>query len=1013
MADLIQHRYFATEAAYNAATKKDTDICFIGDTGRIITRNGTFGNAKSVLESLNTYMTATDSRLSTLEGYFNKTESSANKADKVQVTQNLSNNTEYPMLWTNANANTEYSQLFKSYANMTFNPSAKRITVGSGGGFRISGGTSSQFLKADGSTDSTTYAAKTDLNNYIPWGGGTTTGTLAINANAIYINSDTEIYLKRKFDTGDKTLCVASSAFRPSNTDSHGHFDLGTNTLRFKNGYFLETVYANSFSGSLTGVASQASQIYTINDESNTNDKPIAWLQYSQNSGYSPVGTTNSKLYFNPSTGYVTATGFNGKIGSSTIGGTATPIYLNNGTPTACSLPWPTDLLSNNLIQQKYLPSYVDDVLEYANLTALKAATGETGKIYVTTDNNKVYRWTGKDYIEINSSVSTADTAANAANADLAKKATQLATARTLKIGKTGKTFDGSADVTWTLDEIDAASTSDLNNYLPTAGGTMTGNITFSGDKEIQTNSSYIGLTKPSTGIGVAVQFTERVFRPYAAGTGTWSLGGDNGKWKDGYFTGTVYATNFSGNATSATTATTAEKAASLYTTSGTIPLAAISEGTLQYNRCSAGNCGNLPYNNNANGIITLNTYNGNYHHQLGFSSNNKLYHRGLTGTDISNSSQVEWNEIAYVGSTVAKATTATTANKVANTFRIQYNGSTLWTYNGDTFRSLNIKAGSNVSVSGSGDDTITIAATDTTYSAGAGLTLDSTTFNVGLGYSTDEANRNYAVKASGKNLYVNVPWSDTNTDTKVTSVGNHYTITSGTAKTTTASGSTLEFNGDVITGVNVDAAGHIYSLTTSKLPSNPNTDTKVTSVSNHYTPSGGTALTGTSSETLGFSGQVMTGITRDEAGHITGATFKNLPSNPVPSYSFNTGAGGTKTMAEFLTYTTGRTYTSDIRSSVTVNVTTQNIVLFNGYGDLTVTVNMNGWDFANIIIVGHPGSSDGKTVLIQTTGGDDIYENEDCGLITTTSSKYVVEASIVKSSYGTFVSTRKYGKFI
>jgi len=46
------------------------------------------------------------------------------------------------------------------------------------------------------------------------------------------------------------------------------------------------------------------------------------------------------------------------------------------------------------------LPSYVDDVVEVANFAALPA-TGETGKIYITLDNNKIYRWSGSTYIEI------------------------------------------------------------------------------------------------------------------------------------------------------------------------------------------------------------------------------------------------------------------------------------------------------------------------------------------------------------------------------------------------------------------------------------------------------------------------------------------------------------------------------------------------------------------------------------------------------------------------------------
>jgi hypothetical protein len=54
------------------------------------------------------------------------------------------------------------------------------------------------------------------------------------------------------------------------------------------------------------------------------------------------------------------------------------------------------------------LPSYVDDVLEYANAAA-RPVTGETGKLYLTLDNNKVYRWSGSTYVEIVASPSSTD----------------------------------------------------------------------------------------------------------------------------------------------------------------------------------------------------------------------------------------------------------------------------------------------------------------------------------------------------------------------------------------------------------------------------------------------------------------------------------------------------------------------------------------------------------------------------------------------------------------------------
>jgi hypothetical protein len=51
-------------------------------------------------------------------------------------------------------------------------------------------------------------------------------------------------------------------------------------------------------------------------------------------------------------------------------------------------------------IDATYLPSYVDDVVEYANLAAFPI-TGETGKIYIALDTNLCYRWSGSVYVEI------------------------------------------------------------------------------------------------------------------------------------------------------------------------------------------------------------------------------------------------------------------------------------------------------------------------------------------------------------------------------------------------------------------------------------------------------------------------------------------------------------------------------------------------------------------------------------------------------------------------------------
>ncbi len=60
-------------------------------------------------------------------------------------------------------------------------------------------------------------------------------------------------------------------------------------------------------------------------------------------------------------------------------------------------------------ITASLLPSFVDDILEAPNFSALPG-TGEPGKIYVTTNDNKTFRWSGSAYIEVSPSIGIANT---------------------------------------------------------------------------------------------------------------------------------------------------------------------------------------------------------------------------------------------------------------------------------------------------------------------------------------------------------------------------------------------------------------------------------------------------------------------------------------------------------------------------------------------------------------------------------------------------------------------------
>ena len=107
----------------------------------------------------------------------------------------------------------------------------------------------------------------------------------------------------------------------------------------------------------------------------------------------------------------------------------------------------------------------------------------------------------------------------------------------------------------------------------------------------------------------------------------------------------------------------------------------------------------------------------------------------------------------ANSASTATNATTADTANKTAKTLTLKVGsgsteGTSKYTFNGSADKTIDIKAGNNISLSAA-SGSVTINATNTTYSAGTGLSLSGTTFSANsseiissLGEGTSPAQR-------------------------------------------------------------------------------------------------------------------------------------------------------------------------------------------------------------------------------------------------------------------------------
>ena len=85
------------------------------------------------------------------------------------------------------------------------------------------------------------------------------------------------------------------------------------------------------------------------------------------------------------------------------------------------------ELDANGKVLTSQLPSFVDDVIEAENFAVLPNE-GETGKIYVTLDDNKTYRWSGSAYVEISASLALGETDSTAYRGDRGKVAYDHAT---------------------------------------------------------------------------------------------------------------------------------------------------------------------------------------------------------------------------------------------------------------------------------------------------------------------------------------------------------------------------------------------------------------------------------------------------------------------------------------------------------------------------------------------------------------------------------------------------------
>ena len=118
------------------------------------------------------------------------------------------------------------------------------------------------------------------------------------------------------------------------------------------------------------------------------------------------------------------------------------------------------ELDANGKVPSSQLPSYVDDVIEgyynetdgkfYEESTYTTEITGEAGKIYISRDTAKTYRWSGSVFIVIAGDLALGETSSTAYRGDRGKTAydhsqdaNKVTTATAVGLYKVGATAEG------------------------------------------------------------------------------------------------------------------------------------------------------------------------------------------------------------------------------------------------------------------------------------------------------------------------------------------------------------------------------------------------------------------------------------------------------------------------------------------------------------------------------------------------------------------------------------------
>lgn len=164
-------------------------------------------------------------------------------------------------------------------------------------------------------------ATVTDLNNYLPLTGGNLTGKLSIKS------SGSNLLI---LDSSSSTESVIHFLRSSTTKGAVGYYDnIGAFIYNFPSNTYL---FVKDDGKPYVGTKTNYKKILTETDITGYATQSWSNSQYPLKTGAGASGTWDINISGNASTASAAS-----KLGSTTIGGSAKPIYLSSGTPTACS----------------------------------------------------------------------------------------------------------------------------------------------------------------------------------------------------------------------------------------------------------------------------------------------------------------------------------------------------------------------------------------------------------------------------------------------------------------------------------------------------------------------------------------------------------------------------------------------------------------------------------------------------------------------------------------------------